>query len=200
MKKTWNHLVSIDSDWAGDSENHISITEFIIYFLGTLIYWRSKDQKGVTISSSETNMWPCMRQWRRPGLFSTFWWALGSQSNYPSLWELITFVQSSWQKIYPRESVPDILISGTVSFVSTWRMVLFKLFLWGRTKMMLVSLLRMCTRKFMRSMFWSSLESSDVIEWCVIGWVLESINWIQWVVSHTFEITYQIVSKWLSEY
>jgi hypothetical protein len=46
-------LVYSDSDWAGDSENRISITGFIIYLLGTPICWRSKGQKGVTLSSSE---------------------------------------------------------------------------------------------------------------------------------------------------
>jgi hypothetical protein len=46
-------LLYSDSDWDGDPENHISITGFIIYLLGTPIFWRSKGQKGVTLSSSE---------------------------------------------------------------------------------------------------------------------------------------------------
>jgi hypothetical protein len=43
-----------DRDWAGNTENRISITGFIIYLLGVPISWRSKGQKGVTHSSSET--------------------------------------------------------------------------------------------------------------------------------------------------
>jgi hypothetical protein len=42
-----------NSDWAGDAETRISITGFIIYLLGVPICWKSKGQKGVTLSSSE---------------------------------------------------------------------------------------------------------------------------------------------------
>jgi hypothetical protein len=49
----WNLLLYSDCYWAGDSENRIIITEFIIYFLEVPICWRSKDQKGVTLSSIE---------------------------------------------------------------------------------------------------------------------------------------------------
>jgi hypothetical protein len=48
------YLVSYsDSDWAGNPEARISMTGFIIYFLGAPICWRSKGQKGVTLSSSK---------------------------------------------------------------------------------------------------------------------------------------------------
>jgi hypothetical protein len=40
-------------NWAGDAETRISVTGFIIYFLRVPICWRSKGQKGVTLSSSE---------------------------------------------------------------------------------------------------------------------------------------------------
>ena len=52
-EEDWNLMVYSDSDWAGDTENRISITGFIIYLLGVPICWRSKGQKGVTLSSSE---------------------------------------------------------------------------------------------------------------------------------------------------
>jgi hypothetical protein len=42
-----------NSNWAGDAETRISVTGFIIYLLGVPICWRSKGQKGVTLSSSE---------------------------------------------------------------------------------------------------------------------------------------------------
>jgi hypothetical protein len=42
-----------DSVWAEDVENRISQTGFIIYFLGVLTCWSLKEQKGVTLSSSE---------------------------------------------------------------------------------------------------------------------------------------------------
>jgi hypothetical protein len=52
-KENWDLVVYSGSNWAGDTENRISITGFIIYLLGVPICWRSKGQKGVTLSSSE---------------------------------------------------------------------------------------------------------------------------------------------------
>ena len=46
-------VVYSNSDRAGDTENRINITGFIIYLLSVLIFWRSKVQKGVTLSNSE---------------------------------------------------------------------------------------------------------------------------------------------------
>jgi ketol-acid reductoisomerase len=45
--------VFCDSDWAGDSETRISMTGFILYLMNVPVCWRSKSQKGVTLSSSE---------------------------------------------------------------------------------------------------------------------------------------------------
>ena len=42
-----------DSDYATDPETRVSITGYILYFMGAPISWRSKSQKGVTLSSSE---------------------------------------------------------------------------------------------------------------------------------------------------
>jgi hypothetical protein len=41
------------SDWAGNPKTHTSVTRFVIYLLGAPICWRSKCQKGVTLSSSK---------------------------------------------------------------------------------------------------------------------------------------------------
>jgi hypothetical protein len=45
--------VFCDSDWAGDSERRISVTGFILYLMNVPVFWRSKAQKGDTLSSSE---------------------------------------------------------------------------------------------------------------------------------------------------
>jgi hypothetical protein len=42
-----------DSDWAGDPKTRVSVTGFIIYLLNVPICWRSKSQRGVTLSSTE---------------------------------------------------------------------------------------------------------------------------------------------------
>jgi hypothetical protein len=51
--KDWDFVSYCNSNWAGDAETRISVTGFIIYLLGVPICWRSKGQKGVTLSSSE---------------------------------------------------------------------------------------------------------------------------------------------------
>jgi hypothetical protein len=51
--KDWDLVSYCNSDRAGDTETRISVTGFIIYLLGVPICWRSKGQKGVTLSSSE---------------------------------------------------------------------------------------------------------------------------------------------------
>jgi hypothetical protein len=45
--------VNYDVDRAGDSESRIRLTGIIIDLLGVPIFWRSKAQEGVTVSSSE---------------------------------------------------------------------------------------------------------------------------------------------------
>ena len=49
----WDIVAFSDSDYAGDSETRISIAGFILYLMGVPISWKSKGQKGVTLSSSE---------------------------------------------------------------------------------------------------------------------------------------------------
>jgi hypothetical protein len=51
--KNWSLNVFCDSDWAGDSENRMSITGFIVYLMNVPVCWRSKAQRGVTLSSSK---------------------------------------------------------------------------------------------------------------------------------------------------
>ena len=49
----WNIVAFSDSDYAGDSETRISVAGFVLYLLEVPISWKSKGQKGVTLSSSE---------------------------------------------------------------------------------------------------------------------------------------------------
>ena len=52
----WNIVAFSDSDFAGDKETRISIAGFILYLCGVPISWKSKGQKGVTLSSSEAEV------------------------------------------------------------------------------------------------------------------------------------------------
>ena len=49
----WDLMVFSDSDWAGDKECRRSVTGFIIYFMGAPIFWKSRLQKTVALSSTE---------------------------------------------------------------------------------------------------------------------------------------------------
>jgi hypothetical protein len=51
--KDWDLVSYCNSNWAGDAETKINVTGLLIYLLGVPICWRSKGQKGVTLSSSE---------------------------------------------------------------------------------------------------------------------------------------------------
>ena len=52
-EEEWDLVVYSDSDWAGDPENRVSITGFVVYLLGVPICWRSKGQKGTALAGSE---------------------------------------------------------------------------------------------------------------------------------------------------
>ena len=53
MNIEWNLIVYSDSDWAGDKENRMSITGYIIFVHGVPITWKSRQQKSLEMSSSE---------------------------------------------------------------------------------------------------------------------------------------------------
>jgi hypothetical protein len=42
-----------DSDWNRDLDTRVSVTKFIVYLMNVPVCWRSKAQRGVTLSSSE---------------------------------------------------------------------------------------------------------------------------------------------------
>ena len=42
-----------DSDYTGDKETRISVTGYILFFMGVPLTWKSKSQKSMTLSSSE---------------------------------------------------------------------------------------------------------------------------------------------------
>ena len=54
QKKLWKLLVLSDADWAGDPDNRVSVTGYIIYLNGIPFSWKSKAQKSISLSSSES--------------------------------------------------------------------------------------------------------------------------------------------------
>ena len=49
----WTLTIYTDSDYAGDKETQISLTGYILFFMGVPLTWKSKSQRRVTLSSSE---------------------------------------------------------------------------------------------------------------------------------------------------
>jgi hypothetical protein len=55
----WRIKAYSDADFAGDKETRISVTGYIIYFMNVPICWRSRGQKGVTLSTTEAEYVAC---------------------------------------------------------------------------------------------------------------------------------------------
>ena len=57
-KMNGKHLMNIegycDSDYAGDKDSRRSITGLVIYLCGAPVCWRSKSQRGATLSTTES--------------------------------------------------------------------------------------------------------------------------------------------------
>lgn len=49
----WVVYAYTDSDWAGDKDNRISVSGFVVFLHGVPILWKSKQQRSVASSSSE---------------------------------------------------------------------------------------------------------------------------------------------------
>jgi len=49
----WSLTIFTDSNYAGDSDTHISVTGFCIFLLGIPVSWKSHVQKSVTLSSNK---------------------------------------------------------------------------------------------------------------------------------------------------
>ena len=50
----WIIIVYCDADWAGDRQNRISISGFILFFCGVPVLWRSRAQRNITLSTGES--------------------------------------------------------------------------------------------------------------------------------------------------
>jgi hypothetical protein len=52
-KGKWSMVIYSDSDYATDPETRLSVSGFVLYLCGVPIVWRTKQQRSVTLSSSE---------------------------------------------------------------------------------------------------------------------------------------------------
>ena len=51
----WSLTMYTNSDYAGDKETRISVTGYILFFMGVPIIWKSKSQQSITLLSSEVD-------------------------------------------------------------------------------------------------------------------------------------------------
>ena len=51
--KMWELVAFSDSDFSADKVKMVSVTGYVIYFMGIPVAWRSRGQKGVALSTSE---------------------------------------------------------------------------------------------------------------------------------------------------
>ena len=110
-KEDWDLVVYSNSDRAGDMENRISITGSIIYLLGVPICWRSKGQKGVTLSSSEAEYGAMSEAVKEIRFVYNFLESLGISVKLPIIVRIDILEQFAWPKMRLQESVPDIIYS-----------------------------------------------------------------------------------------
>jgi len=76
----WKLKAYSDADFTGDKETQISVTGYIIYFMNVPIFWRSRGQKGVTLSTTEAEYVACSEVVKEIFFYCTYWgiWRLKS--------------------------------------------------------------------------------------------------------------------------
>ena len=60
MEYGFEVVVYSDSDWAGDAETRKSISGYVIFLMGCPIFWKSRQQNVVGLSSSEAELYACI--------------------------------------------------------------------------------------------------------------------------------------------
>lgn len=55
----WELRIFSDSDWAEDPESRASVTGYVIYLRVCPIVWKSRQQKAISLSSSEAELYAC---------------------------------------------------------------------------------------------------------------------------------------------
>ena len=55
----WNMTVYTDSDWASDKDSRRSVSGYVVFLMGCPIMWKSRQQKVISLSSSEAEIYAC---------------------------------------------------------------------------------------------------------------------------------------------
>jgi hypothetical protein len=149
----WNLKIFCDSDWAGDPETRVSVTGFITYLLNLPICWRSKSQKGVTLSSTD--------------------------AKYVAVSEAIKelkFIYYLLSDLHIKVNLPIVMKTDNIRAIFMSKMALLKLSLSVQLKMTLIYLRRTLIRSCMwntRRNFWKKLEFTVPVDCYRIGRVIE---------------------------
>jgi hypothetical protein len=141
---TWDLLFYCNSDWAGDPESRISVTGFIMYMLGVKICWRSKAQKGVTLSSSEAEYVAMLEVVKEIRFIFNLLRSMFIEVKLPIIVRCDNVGAILWPKIQVLEFVPSMLTPGIILFVNALGMISSNLFLLRLVRTtLLMSLLKM---------------------------------------------------------
>jgi hypothetical protein len=118
----WYLVFYRNSNRAGDPETSISVTGFIIYLLGALIRWRSKGQKGVTLSSSEAEYVAMSEAFKEISFIYFLLKGMGIDFKLLTVVRCDNFGAISWLKTQVQELEHVILIQGIVLLVKMLKM------------------------------------------------------------------------------
>lgn len=81
----WTLTVYSDSDFAGDKEQRISVSGYILYLCGVPISWKSKGQKSVALSSTEAEYVAMSEAVKEIRFVAQLMEALGTKIQYPMI-------------------------------------------------------------------------------------------------------------------
>jgi hypothetical protein len=116
-----------NSDWAGDAETRIIVTGFIIYLLGVPICWRSKGQKGDTLSSSKAEYVVISEAVKEIQFIYYLLESIGMNVKLSIVVRCNNVGAFLWPRIQALEFAQSTLTLDTTLFANILRMVSFKL-------------------------------------------------------------------------
>jgi hypothetical protein len=169
----WDLKIFCDSNWAGDPETRVSVTGFIIYLLNIPICWRSKSQKGVTLSSTEAKYVAISKAVKELKLIYYLLSDLHIKFNLP-----IVVKTDNIGAIFMSENafVLGTWIHVTTLYENSLKMVLLRSNLPVQLKMILIYLKRKLIRSCMQNIrrnFWRIVELKVPVDCYRIGRVIE---------------------------
>ena len=113
-------------DYAGEPVNRISISSFIRYVLRVLVFWWSKSQKSISLSSSEMEYIAISETVEEVMLVTSFLGSMKISVEYPVMVRVDNIGAIFVVSIIATTHTPSLWISGTSLLMSMLRMELLR--------------------------------------------------------------------------